>query len=164
MKKLTKFLLYVLPVIVAGYAAWYFIPCQPERSYPVPNETKLLEFSPAGNYVVTFQRDNNNMSIWRADTGELAFTAELPFPVKPNESINGARAFYGFSSDDCWLAVATGSAEDCRLVIVDLASSNATTTVTALPPGLGPYCPQPAFSSHGRSLSYFNEIGLAQNC
>jgi hypothetical protein len=164
MKKLTRFLLFVLPVFLAGYAAWSFIPCREDRSYPVPNETKLLEFSPAGNYVVTFHLDNNHLSLWRVDTGELAFTAELPCRVKPNESINGTRAFYGFSYDDRWLAVATGSLVDSRIAIVDLASSNTTTSVAVIPPGLGPYRPQPAFSTDGRYLSYFSERGLAENC
>jgi len=68
----------ILPAILAGYAAWCFIPCQPERSYAVPNETKLLEFSPAGSYVVTFQRDNRRLSLWRADTGTEAYAAEIP--------------------------------------------------------------------------------------
>jgi hypothetical protein len=68
------------------------------------------------------------------------------------------------SSDDRWLAVATGSLDDPRLVIVDLASSNATTLVAVTPPGLGEYRPQPAFSSDGRYLSYFMERGLANNC
>ncbi|HEY1858835.1 MAG TPA: hypothetical protein VGG61_00665, partial [Gemmataceae bacterium] len=75
--------------------------------------------------------------------------------VKLNESTNGVRAFYGFTSDDRWLALAKGSPDDSQLVIIDLDSSNTPTPVTGLPANPDSYRPQPAFSSDGRYLCYF---------
>jgi hypothetical protein len=164
MKRLSQTLNVILPTFLAGYAAWCFIPCQPERSYPVPNETKLLEFSPAGNYVVTFQRENRRLSLWRADTGNEAYAAEIPCVLASNESTSGIRGFYGLSSNDRWLAIPIGLPDESNLVIVDLESGNELTRASGPPPDPRRYRPQPIFSSDGRYLCYFSQTADTKDC
>jgi hypothetical protein len=146
LKILKQSLIFVLPALLAGYAAWIIIPCQLLRSIPVPKGTKLLEFSPGGHYVVTFKPQGGRLTLWHADSGKEAFASEN-LDIGPND----ARSSYGFSADDQLLAVATGTPKDQRLVMVNLDSGNTQTPVTYLA-----RCrPQPSFSSDGRYLSYF---------
>src|SRR5438876_8204716 len=108
MRTLKTFLVVALPALLAGYVAWLVIPCQPQRRIPVPLGTKLLEFSSAGRYVVTFHREQRRLKLWQTDTGKLAYETEVPYVIPSNSSTNGVRAFYGFSADDHLLAVTTG--------------------------------------------------------
>jgi hypothetical protein len=156
MRILRRSLFVLLPALLAGYVAWQLIPCQPLRSIPVPTGTKLLEFSPSGNYAVTFERDDRQLTLWETKAGQEAFSIEIPIQIKSNESTNGVRAFYGFSTEDRLLAVTTGTADDPRLVIVELESGNTETQELRLPANPEKYRPRPAFSSDCRYLSYFS--------
>jgi hypothetical protein len=153
---LKTLLLVAMPALIAGYVAWLLIPCRPERSILVPSETKLLEFSPTGRYVVTFQCVERRLTLWRVDNGEAAFSAEVPCVIQVAEATPWVRWFYGFSSDDRWLAINVGSPDkDSHLIIVDLDSNNALTPISGLPPNRDRFIPQPAFSSDGCYLAYF---------
>jgi hypothetical protein len=60
--------------------------------------------------------------------------------------------------------VATGTADDARLVIVDLNSGNTSSLVADLPTRPDGYRPRPAFSSDGHYLSYFSEQDPRKDC
>jgi hypothetical protein len=159
--RILKWSLFVLlPALLAGYVAWQIIPCQPLRSIPVPAGTKLLEFSPGGRYVVTFDPKSNRLALWPTGSGEEAFATEISHEIR-NESTNWPQAFYGFSSGDHFLAVAT---IDRKLLIVDLDSRNVQTSVAKLAASVGRCVPRPGFSSDGRYLSYFiQDVSLKEN-
>jgi WD40 repeat protein len=137
--------------VVAFCVAWFVLPCQPERSMPVAFGTKLVEFSPAGRYVVTIRCEERRLTLWNANTGQATYETEVPYIAR---SIYSAKDFYGFSSNDQCLAVTAGRPHDPDLVIVDLASNNAMTRITALPPEPDYLCPCPAFSADDRYLNY----------
>lgn len=164
MRILKTVLIIVLPALLAGYVAWLVIPCQPERGIRLPVGTKLLEFSAAGRYAVTFQREQGRLTLWRADTGKLAYETEVPCVIAPNSSTNGVRAFYGFSSDDGLLAVTTGTPDQPHLAIIDLQSGNDEMQSIDLPANPDGYRPRPAFSYDGRYLSYFSQEGPGKDC
>jgi hypothetical protein len=134
MRILRGSLFVLLPALLAGYVAWQIIPCQPMRSIRVPAGTKLLEFSAAGQYAVTFLPEDRRLTLWHTNTGTEAFSAEVP-----NESGN-ARADYGFSADNRFLAVAVGTPSD-------LDSGNKEVQAIDLPANRQSFGPHPAFSS-----------------
>jgi hypothetical protein len=147
-----KSLVLLLPAVLAGYAGWFFIPCQPFCSVPVPANTKLLEFSPAGRFVITFQRDTSRLTLWRSDNGEEHYATPIPCNVPDNVSVSAARQFYGLSSADLWLAVVTSSPEHSELALVNLKSGKVSTMDSALPPS--PDLAHPEFSSDGYYFCY----------
>jgi WD40 repeat protein len=160
MRILARSLIVISPAVLAGYLAWLFLPCQPNRSIPVPAGTKLVEFSPAGRYVVTCQWDQRQLTLWSTDTGQVAYEVEIPLGSSANVLPHALKAFYGFSANDCRLAVATGNLWQPRLLIVDLISSNAVTPVAALPPDADEYWrwPRPAFSSDGQRCAFLYDL------
>jgi hypothetical protein len=153
MRILARSLIVLLPASLAGLVAWLLLPCQPERSLLVPAGTELLEFSRAGRYVVTFQREKSRLTLWNTDTGQVEYEVEMPCVIASNVSTNAVTAFYGLSADDRRLAITIGNPDSPHLIIVELTSGNKLSEVAELPP---PQClPRPIFSSDGRYLSYF---------
>jgi hypothetical protein len=151
----------VLAGLVAFCVAWFVLPCEPQRSVPVPFGTKLVEFSPAGRYVVTIRCEDRRLTLWNANTGQATYETEVPYIAK---SIYAAKELYAFSSDDQCLAVTAGRTHDPHLVIVDLASNNAMTRITELPPEPDYLCPCPAFSADDRYLNYVIKDARCRMC
>jgi hypothetical protein len=161
---LAKSLVVIVPAFLAGYLAWLFLPCQPQRSVVLPAGTRLLEFSPTGRYVLTFQREERRLTLWQTDTGQATFEAEIPYVIRPMLPTVYAGGFYGFSTDDRQLAVATGAPDEPRLVIVDLTSDNTLTPIAELPPMPDKYFRPPRFSSDDRFLSYSSQDDQGRDC
>jgi hypothetical protein len=142
----------VLAGLVAFCAAWFVLPCEPERSMPVASGTKLVGFSPSGRSVVTFRPHDCRLTVWNVQPWQAKYETKVPWESGPFASASyWTLGLYAFSADDQWLMMTTGAPDDPRLLMVDLASNNELTPISGLALG---YWPRPAFSLDGRYVTY----------